>query len=52
MDPAFKYKKLCALVPVFAGCTRKLIDKWEQNLDKPIKVEEGLTEVTLDAIGE
>jgi cytochrome P450 len=51
MDPAFKYKKISTLVPLFASCTRKLISKWERQLDQPIKVEEGLTAVTLDAIG-
>jgi cytochrome P450 len=51
MDPAFKYKKIRTLVPLFASCTRKLINKWERQLDQPIKVEEGLTAVTLDAIG-
>ena len=51
MDPAFQYKKMRTLVPMFARCTRKLIHKWEQQCNQPIKVEDGLTEVTLDAIG-
>jgi cytochrome P450 len=51
MDPAFKHKNIRTLVPMFAHCTRKLINKWEQQLDQPIRVEDGLTEVTLDAIG-
>jgi hypothetical protein len=51
MDPAFQYSKMRTLVPMFAHCTRKLIAKWEQQCDQPVKVEPGLTEMTLDAIG-
>lgn len=51
MDPAFQYKKMRTLVPLFARCTRKLIDKWTNQSSGPIRVEEGLTELTLDAIG-
>ncbi len=52
MDPAFKYKKIRTLVPLFASCTRKLINKWGQQLHEPIAVEAGITKLTLDAIGE
>lgn len=51
MDPAFQYKKMRTLVPLFARCTRKLISKWQKQMVDLVKVEEGLTELTLDAIG-
>lgn len=51
MEPAFQYKKMRTLVPLFARCTRKLIAKWEKQLNEPVPVETGLTELTLDAIG-
>jgi len=51
MDPAFKYKKIRTLVPLFASCTRKLINRWGQQLHEPIAVEAGITKLTLDAIG-
>jgi len=52
MDPAFQYKKIRTLVPLFARCTNKLIQKWERQCSNgPVKVEEGLTALTLDAIG-
>lgn len=51
MDPAFQYKKMRTLVPLFVRCTRKLIAKWTDQSSRPILVEKGMTELTLDAIG-
>lgn len=51
MEPAFQYKKMRTLVPLFTKCTQKLIDKWAKASYDFIQVEEGLTALTLDAIG-
>lgn len=51
MDPSFQYKKIRTLVPLFARCVSNLIQKWERQKQQPLKVEEDLTRMTLDAMG-
>ncbi len=51
MEPAFQYKKIKTLVPLFAQCANKLLQKWELIDNKPICVELDIAKMTLDAIG-
>eukprot|EP01087_Luapelamoeba_hula_P025119 TRINITY_DN9813_c0_g1_i2.p1 TRINITY_DN9813_c0_g1~~TRINITY_DN9813_c0_g1_i2.p1 ORF type:complete len:570 (-),score=94.80 TRINITY_DN9813_c0_g1_i2:15-1610(-) len=54
-DPAFKYKKIKSLLPVFVQVGTRLTGKWEEELkgkkSAEIEVQSWINKMTLDAIG-